>query len=657
MARMKIFNTLEQQAFESPPVFNNAERLNFFFAPLMFNDSMESMRTPTNKVCFIVTAGYFKARRKFFARQFHQADIEFVAVQIGLDPREVRLEAYSKETRARQQRLILRHFGCSPFDDLARAFAANEIAMMVRVQFRPKPALLEIIERLISKRIALPSYAILSGLIVAAINRYQQELGQIIDARLTQTQRDKLDSLLEKESESDADESGRYSLTLLKRPFQSTQPSKIKANLTDLETLLALYLDLKPVVDKLALRYECIRHCAHSVIKSQIPQVFRRAAEDRYLQLIAFIVFQTFKLHDTLIDTLLIAVQSAINIAEKAHKESYYQEREQREQKFFTLADGLGQSILGTLSAIKRIMANGELTDRQKVAAIDITLAAQTPKEAHVEQKIDAFKESMAVIHRGQDYYALLEDRSLKLQNRVAEIVRQVQFDPHCRRPALLDAVLHYQQNSGAVGKHAPVAFLSNEEYAAVAGQNGKFRVSLYKVLLYIAIADAIKSGALNLVHSEKYRSLDDYLIPKVEWDANRDGYLRRAQLEQFADCRATLQAFNQALDSQYQETNVNFAAGDNPFLSLRANGSFHVSTPKLDEVETLSLSTFFPERKYISLLEALATVDQATGLLDEFEHWQSKYQPVKPAKKVFFAGIIGYGCDIGHRKLAQISR
>ena len=45
MARMKIFNTLEQQAFESPPVFNNAERLNFFFAPLMFNDSMEEAHT------------------------------------------------------------------------------------------------------------------------------------------------------------------------------------------------------------------------------------------------------------------------------------------------------------------------------------------------------------------------------------------------------------------------------------------------------------------------------------------------------------------------------------------------------------------------------------------------------------------------------------
>ena len=65
MPRMTIFNALEQAAFDSPPVFNNTERYNFFFAPLMFTDLMEGMRTPTNKVCFIVTAGYFKARRKF----------------------------------------------------------------------------------------------------------------------------------------------------------------------------------------------------------------------------------------------------------------------------------------------------------------------------------------------------------------------------------------------------------------------------------------------------------------------------------------------------------------------------------------------------------------------------------------------------------------
>lgn len=70
-----------------------------------------------------------------------------------------------------------------------------------------------------------------------------------------------------------------------------------------------------------------------------------------------------------------------------------------------------------------------------------------------------------------------------------------------------------------------------------------------------------------------------------------------------------------------------------------------------------MSLGTFFPERKYISMLEMLATVDHATNFLDEFEHWQIKYQRARPVKKILFAGIIGYGCDIGHSKLAEISK
>jgi len=77
MARMKIFNVAEQNVFESPPVFNSVERRKFLTLPMMFNELMESLKTPTNKIFFIVTAGYFKAQHRFFARQFHQTDIQY----------------------------------------------------------------------------------------------------------------------------------------------------------------------------------------------------------------------------------------------------------------------------------------------------------------------------------------------------------------------------------------------------------------------------------------------------------------------------------------------------------------------------------------------------------------------------------------------------
>ena len=174
--------------------------------------------------------------------------------------------------------------------------------------------------------------------------------------------------------------------------------------------------------------------------------------------------------------------------------------------------------------------------------------------------------------------------------------------------------------------------------------------------MLFVHVAEAIKSGAFNLIHSEKYRPLDDYLISKTDWKNHRAEYLERAKLTEFADCKTVLDSLKSTLDKQFQKTNQNFKAGKNPYLSVRKDGTVHVKTPKQEEVDCLPLKVFFPARKYIPMIEVLATIDQATNFLDEFEHWQPKYRREKPAAKTFFAGIMGYGCDIGHRKLAQIS-
>jgi len=294
--------------------------------------------------------------------------------------------------------------------------------------------------------------------------------------------------------------------------------------------------------------------------------------------------------------------------------------------------DQLRENVRDTLSSIRHIVADAQLSDSQKVALIDAALNTETATPTRVEKQLDEFKQNAAKLQQSQDDFTFLETRSLKLQHRVADIVCQVQFAPNCGKPALLNALQHYQEKDGDVDKNAPDDFLSAAQRAALTGPDGKFRVSLYKALLYVETAEAIKSGVLNLVHSEKYRSLDDYLIPKTEWDSHRAEYLQRAQLEDFADCKVTLSALGQALDAHYQKTNQNFQSGKNPHLTKRPNGTFHVSTPKQEEVECLSLGEFFPERKYISMLEMLATVDHVTNFLDEFGHWQIKNQRTKPS-------------------------
>ena len=456
MACMKIFSASEEEAFESAPVFNSAERKRFFCLPHGLSDSAAALRTPTNRVCFLLAAGYFKARHKFFNRQVHAADIGFVAAQLGVSAEDVNLAEHHKETYARHQRLILDYFGYGPFDEVAKTRIAQEIARLVAVQVRPRIVLLEAIDVLTRQKIEIPTYNLLANTIVAAMDRRQQALSDIIDSSLTASQRAKLDALLAKAPVEGEEDGWRYRLRLLKKPFQSTKPAKIRANLLDQQSLQALYLDLRTVVERLGLSYGSIRYYAYSVIKSQIPQVSRRSDEDRYLHLITFVVYQTYKLNDTLIDILLNTVQATVNTVDKELKEAYFEDREQRHQSFSSLVERLRQNVRATLSAIRRIVADERLTDSQKVALIDSELNPTDAKPGQLELQFDAFEQSAAKLHAGPDRLALLEARSLKLQHRVAEIVRQVEFAPNCSKPALLEAVAQYRRPGQTFARRVP---------------------------------------------------------------------------------------------------------------------------------------------------------------------------------------------------------
>ena len=59
-------------------------------------------------------------------------------------------------------------------------------------------------------------------------------------------------------------------------------------------------------------------------LKPRFPRFHAVPTNDRLLHLIAFVAYQTFRLNDTLIDTLLSAVQAAVNSVEKAQKEDIF---------------------------------------------------------------------------------------------------------------------------------------------------------------------------------------------------------------------------------------------------------------------------------------------------------------------------------------------
>jgi TnpA family transposase len=254
------------------------------------------------------------------------------------------------------------------------------------------------------------------------------------------------------------------------------------------------------------------------------------------------------------------------------------------------------------------------------------------------------------------DYYKILESKSVWIQNRVNPVLKALTFQAGPSVRKLVDAIEHFKEKDGAVDKSAPAGFLDPEEGAAVQ-KEGKFRVSLYKALLFLHVQSGIKSGALNLEHSYKYRPLDDYLIDRVRWQRDKQHLIERAGLEALVDPRKVLKELDEALSQQYLLTNQNITEGKNPHIKFSKNGGFTLATPKQEESDAEPLQQFFPDRRFVPLVEILATVNRFSHYVDELQHPQQRYHHGKPSEATIYAGMIGIGCTIGLRRMMRISR
>ena len=235
MPRMKILNTVEQEAFDMPPVFNSVQRKRFFDFPLKIRRLAANLRTPINRLCFLLSCGYFKTSRRFFSAQtFHSRDIRYIAQNEAIPVDDVDIDSYSRQSQHRHQHRILNFYGFRAFDQKARAFIVQEVEMMARAQLKPRLIFWRCVDLLIREKVQTPSCFRLSELILTAINKHKNQLNTVIKKMLPSDMRASLDGLFVQsttlEGEPIPSKTAAYKLTLLKKMSQSTrQPSGVNS--------------------------------------------------------------------------------------------------------------------------------------------------------------------------------------------------------------------------------------------------------------------------------------------------------------------------------------------------------------------------------------------------------------------------------------------
>lgn len=306
-------------------------------------------------------------------------------------------------------------------------------------------------------------------------------------------------------------------------------------------------------------------------------------------------------------------------------------------------------------SEIIKIIKNENWPDELKVKNIE-SLYLKNPVEIKTREELENLKSSKSKALKDRLKFEVFAKNSRKLHYRASNIIINLLFNQKSSNKKMLQAIEDYKNGNFSYNS---IEFLPDDEQDACSNNSPDgLNKSLYKAFLFFKIADDIKSGALNLEHSYKYRAFDDYLIPKEIWKNKKEEYLQKADLNSFKDVNTVLRQLKKALDNSYRETNSNIINKINKYIRFDKNNDLIITTPRISKEEaTTSITDLFPKKNYIPLSEILATINKFSGFLDAFQHWSFKYNKGKPSDKTFFAALMAYGCNIGKDKIAGVSR
>jgi TnpA family transposase len=658
MALLEILTRKEQKLFDLPPQFLSADdRKNYFKLDEGLKAIVDELRGTTNKIGFILQLGYFRWAGRFFSsKYFHKKDLNFLVKHFNFLANALNIDDYSSTSYSRHQELILEYLGYSKFN---QTVFTQEIERLTHKYIRPKQILIAIKEGFKRLKIELPSYHMFATTITAEYNKTENIILEQIEQQLTKLQIKEINDLLPINDQNNVDKQAykRSILTGLRYIKQSLKPKDIKFNIQNFIKVKSLYNDFKSIIEALNLSKEAINYYAIWVLKARTAQVGQFASiYKRALYVISFIAFQRSASQDILVDLLLRSTQTTLNNIKKLQKDNDFEKRDIRNNSIKLLAECNNKSR-GVLAEIRKIINTPILTDKSKVLQIKILIEENLQEfDRLYAGQFNKLEQDVELAIKGQDYFDMMEKLSVKLQLRVSDLVKQLIFNPNNSEAKIMEAINYYKAVDGKIDNKAPTLFLDKTAIAYLYDHKGNIKISLYKALLFINIAEAIKSGNLNLIYSYRYLSIDEYLIDQERWKNDKMLLLARAGMLDLLNLEKIIKKYKKTIENKFEITNQNILNNKNQYLKFKEDGNFVVKTPAVEKPDTAKTSTLFENNQYIPIIQVLEAINNTTEFVNCFKHYAIKHNKKKPLANIFLAGILALGCNIGIRKIANTS-
>jgi TnpA family transposase len=250
-------------------------------------------------------------------------------------------------------------------------------------------------------------------------------------------------------------------------------------------------------------------------------------------------------------------------------------------------------------------------------------------------------------------YFEQIVAGSQKMQAKVGDILRYLSFSSS---EALQTAIDFYQKKEGNLTGNVPISFLKPNEQKAVIDNQGKIQVSLYKSFLARHLSKGLKNGTVYINSSHEFKAIDSYLIDEKTWQEQKMSLLERANLRYIENWETMQQILETRLTTCFNQTFERINNGENLWIERRKDDTLRYKIPK-KETSEYEPTNLFPQDRFITLFEAMQTVNQVCQFTSSLDSLKLQNNREKPEERLFFAALVAYGCNLGLERMVKTTK
>jgi len=662
MSIISILTAEEVESFDRPPKLSVEIRDEIFFERISIG--YEIPRKDLLAI-YSLLEGYFLLTGRFYnPSKFGIEDVDYVCKKLAVK-RELKLKNIPRSTLSKYRSEIYSKYGITEFDSKDSLFT-GELKRLLLTSLKPKDILYELVGILRSAKMVVPSYYVLSRSISSAINQFEDQLTMRLDRMLSTKQKEKLDHMLiaAKDPNKEISPSNPYLLTTIKEPEQSIAPRKIKASVNEFMIIQDLYQNFSSQLSRLELSDRLINYYAKWLIKSKHVQFLALNNPNRkYLYLLSFISYQYRIRQDYFVDTLIKCTNEFQSEVKNKISKDFLTNTPVKLEHARNIVN-LVKSYSDQVKSVRHIVYSQDKNSDDKIIRIkqmfnelDSDSNNESLQLKRLEEQAAELEQSLAKDFKDK----LIINRNVSghrpLMNRVFDIINILDFNPETSEALIINGIDYFRNRTPKYkNEQRPTDLFSKGKLKLLRKVDQDSYSRLYDVLFSIEVAEQISSGSLNLVNSERYRSIEEYLIPAEEWKKSKDEYIQDSELSiesNFDDFSSRLKI---ELNEKYEIANENLET--NAYLSIGGNGKFKVITPKKEIDAQEGILSLLESEELIPLRRVLEIANESSNFLEAFEHFKIKdTRKERYENELFFAAIMALGCNLGIRRMAKVSQ